>query len=193
MKVLGLTGSIATGKSYVSQYLKKNSIEVFDADFAVANLLKESEVISLVEKSKNLASCIINGQIDKKLLSTIVFSENKYLDELEEIIHPLITKNINKLLSNKKTFLILEIPLLFEKKYDIFCDKVITTVASNKAKIKRALNRDNMNREKLNFIMQRQFSDSKKAALSDYVIYTDISYNFTDIQLAQIVKKEGLI
>lgn len=86
-----------------------------------------------------------------------------------------------------------EIPLLFEKNYQSFCYKVIATCCSDKTQIERALRRKNIDTERLNFIKKHQMHSNLKAKLANYVIYTDISYQYTRDQLEQIFLKEGIL
>lgn len=192
MKILGLTGSIATGKSFVALFFRKKQIEVFSSDIEVGNLLKEREVIEQISEVIDLSISIKNHQIDKHNLSKIVFKNESALKKLEEILHPLVEKKMQEFINNNKDkkIILLEIPLLFERGHQSYCNKIITTYCSEKIQIQRALRRKNIDNERLSFIMKKQLPSKIKAQLTDYLVYTDISYDYTEKQLKQILEKE---
>lgn len=194
MKIIGLTGSIATGKSFVAAEFRKQGVEVFSSDLEVSNILKENEVIAEIRKNKELSNSIIEEKLNKNILSKIVFGNKTSLKHLEEIIHPIVEQKMIDFLkknSNKKVVL-LEIPLLFEKKREKLCNKVISTFCSNKTQRERALRRNNIDNERLDFIIRQQISSKNKAAMTDYLVYTEVSYEFTKTQLNQIFIKEEI-
>ena len=193
MKILGLTGSIATGKTFVAEIFKKNNIKLFISDLEVAKLLKEKTVVEKIKEIKDLSFSVTkNKEIDKKLLSDIVFNNLKALKILEKIVHPLIKNKIKSFIySNKlEKVIVLDIPLLFENNYQSYCTKIITTFCSQNTQEKRALERNNINKDKLNFIIKQQIPGNLKAALTDYLVYTDISVAHTKKQIDQILLKE---
>jgi dephospho-CoA kinase len=189
MKIFGLTGSIATGKSFAAKFFITQDIKVFCADTEVARLLTLPEVIALIKNCKTLSPVVKEEKIDKKTLSQLVFSNLNNLHLLEDILHPLVQKQAEKFIATNQNekFLVLEIPLFFEKNYQKYCHKVITTHCSSAAQKYRALNRLNLDAEKYNFILKQQMPISHKALLTDYIVYTDISDQYTNKQLEEIL------
>ena len=194
MKILGLTGSIATGKSFVAEEFRKKKVKIFSADQEVANLLLEPRVSIIIKSTPELANSIKDDLVDKVLLSNIVFNNIKALKKLEDILHPLINEKRNSFIKEniKEKIILFEIPLLFEKSYQSSCDKIITTCCSEKTQKERALRRKNIDINRLSFIIKQQMPSNIKARLTDYLIYTDISYQYTRNQIEQIFFKEGL-
>ena len=194
MKIIGLTGSIATGKSFVAEQFRKESIKIFSSDTEVSNLLLEREVINIIKETDDLNYVVQNGVVDKNLLSNIVFKDIQNLKKLEDILHPLVNNRMTKFIEKFKNekIIVLEIPLLFEKKYQILCNKVITTYCSDKTQKERALRRKNIDISRLSFIKKQQMHGNIKAKITDYLIYTDISYEYTLNQVEQIFLKEGI-
>jgi dephospho-CoA kinase len=192
MKIIGLTGSIATGKSFVAEIFRRRNIEVFSSDAAVGDILKEKEVINIIKNDRFLKEVIKNDIIDKELLSNLVFKDLKLLEILENILHPLVAKKRDEFFLKNNKYGILEVPLLFEKNYQVLCDKVITTYCSDKTQIERALRRKNIDKNRLNFIIKRQMPGNIKAKHTDYLVYTDISYEYTEKQIDEILSKEGI-
>lgn len=196
VKVIGLTGSIATGKSFVAEIFRNKNIDVFSSDKEVSNLLEEEIVVDQIKLSKHLKACVDkNEKIDKMILSRIVFSEDLKLEELEKILHPMVRKKILEFIDEreKKDFILIEVPLLFENGYKDICYKVLSTYCNKKNQKERALRRKNIDIERLEFILKKQINNVEKAKLSDYVIFTGGSYLFTDYQISSIMKKEGII
>lgn len=194
MTIIGLTGSIATGKSFVADKFRKKNIKIFSSDSEVSKLLLDREVINDIKNSDDFHSVIKNETVDKDLLSNIVFKDIKILKKLEGILHPLVNhrmKNFIEEFGNEKVIL-LEIPLLFEKQYQSLCNKVITTYCSDRTQKERALRRKNIDINRLNFIIKQQMHGNVKARMTDYLVYTDISYQYTINQIDQIFLKEGI-
>jgi len=94
--------------------------------------------------------------------------------------------------NKNETHILLEIPLLFEKSKQEYCDKIITTICSKQTQMERALRRKNIDKNRLDFIIKQQMASKKKAELTDYIVYTDISYSFTLTQLEQIFIREEI-
>jgi len=96
MKIIGLTGGIASGKNFVAEILAKKDAAIFDADKEVHKLL-ESDKSTILEVSKKFSQSFIDKKINRKILGEIVFSPGekgaKKLKILEKIIHPKIRKN----------------------------------------------------------------------------------------------------
>lgn len=194
MKIIGLTGSIATGKSFIAEIFRKKNIKVFSSDLEVSLILSEKEVIELIKQDNDLRQAFNENALDKEKLSKIVFNNKEALEKLENIVLPFVRKKMNSFIENNKheKQVLLEIPLLFEKSKQEYCDKIITTICSIKTQTERALRRKNIDKKRLEFIMKQQMSSKKKAELTDYIVYTDISYSFTLTQIEQIFIKEEI-
>ncbi|MCT4634765.1 MAG: dephospho-CoA kinase [Rickettsiales bacterium] len=192
MIVIGLTGSIATGKSFVADIFKEKNMAVFDSDFEVAKLLESQEVINLIKNCSKLSLAILDNKVDKKLLSKTVFNDKEALDSLEKILHPLVEREANDFIKSKELdkIIVLEIPLLFEKNYKKYCNKVITTYCSERVQRERALSRKNIDSDRFNFIIKQQMPINLKALLTDYIVYTEVSEDYTRKQIEEILLKE---
>ncbi len=175
MIVIGITGSIATGKTFISKCFEKFGAAIFNADEQVHDLLLLDNVV-YKEIKKHFPSCIKNNKIDRNLLGNEVFSNKKNIKILEDIIHPVIENKIEDFLKsslkNGRKISILDIPLLFEKGLDKHCDYTIVTFANEDIQTKRALERDGMNADKLKSIKNLQLEDTKKLEKADFVIDT---------------------
>ncbi len=194
MKILGLTGSIATGKTFVAEIFMQNNVKLFLSDLEVAKLLKKQTVIEQIKQLAELSSSVTKDKsIDKKLLSNIVFNNIRALQALESILHPLIEKEVEGFIDSNRLekIIILDIPLLFEKNYQSYCTKIITTFCNETTQRKRASERKNIDDVKLDFIIKQQMPSNLKAALTNYLVYTDISPLYTKKQVDQILLRES--
>lgn len=194
MKVIGITGSIAVGKSHVINVISKWGVKIFDCDIEVKKLYQDEAVIEQVERS--FSEVVYNGAIDIKKLGNLVFSNAESLKKIEKIIHPLIYNKIKRFITicreQGERFVVLEIPLLFEKNYDKNCDVVIVVASSLELQKARALKREGMTQEKLTNIINIQMNMELKLQKADHIIYNDPGSPSVEQQTEDILKKEGL-
>lgn len=173
MIIIGLTGSIAMGKSEVANILRMEGLPVFDADHEVHALYDSKAGAELV---RDLApEAIIGGNVDRQRLSRLVIDDPNLLDQLENIIHAEIAKRrkafIHKAEMDGQGMIVADIPLLFEKAGDKDVDVTIVVSAPAEIQHKRALDRPAMTKEKLKMILKRQMPDAEKQKRANYVIH----------------------
>lgn len=176
MVIIGITGNIGSGKTTVSNFLKK-SMYVFNSDDYVKELSKSKKIISSILQQFPKAKSS-NGGLDITKLREIVFSNYRInIKILEDIYHPYVLKKINSIIFfNKlfrKKFIALEVPLLFETGLNKVCHKIIITVCSEKTQKERVLAREGMNERMLAEIMKKQGNIKYKMKLANYIINTD--------------------
>ena len=157
MIVIGITGSIASGKSTAAQLIAKKKFPLFSADKAVLDLYKNRNFINILFKRFNLN----NKERIKPQIKSIIKKNKNALRTLELIVHPLVRKKMNAFLKKKAKILILEIPLLIESKLIQYFDEIIYIDAKKKLRLKRYLkiNKDKQIFEMLN---RRQLSPNVK-------------------------------
>ena len=164
-----LTGGIATGKSTVSACLKKAGFEVIDADSIAHDVLKQqtSNVVCLFGES-----VVKEGEVDKKALGAIVFSDSKKRKILEELLHPLIYDEILRLsliFDAKKQLYFIDIPLFFEtNRYPI--KKILLVYVPAKIQLERLIFRDKFEKEEALKRINSQMDIEKKVEMASYVI-----------------------
>jgi dephospho-CoA kinase len=171
---LGLTGSIATGKSTVLKAFADLGVPVFSSDDAVHDLYRGEAVAPVEQLFPGVSH---NGKIDRAALSQRLVAEPGRLKELEAVVHPLVRQRIAKFLSDAQStgavLAVVDIPLLFESGYDYGLDRVAVTMADPATYRKRALARPGMTVEKLDAILARQMPQDEKRKRADYVIDTE--------------------
>lgn len=189
-QIIVVTGGIASGKTFLVNYLKKYGFLVFNTDRAIDSFL-EPTGIAHPEISKKFPEALINGNIDKKILSKIVFSNVSLLAYLESILHPLIADYRKKWidLAHNKSLrsILIEIPLFFEKKVSQEHDLLISTICSVQNQKNRALNRKSMSEETIEGILSTQTDNIHRIKNSDIIIDTDCSEEETIAQIEQII------
>ncbi|RYE85813.1 MAG: dephospho-CoA kinase [Hyphomicrobiales bacterium] len=173
MLKLGLTGSIATGKSTVLKTLAAQGIPTFSSDEAVHELYAGEAVGPVDALFPGVGA---SGTIDRAELSRRLVAAPGRLQELEAIVHPLVRRRIAKFLAESATsgadIAVVDIPLLYETGHDWGLDAVIVTTVNEAEQRRRALRRRGMTAEKLDAILARQMPQAEKVTRADYVIDT---------------------
>ena len=186
MIIIGITGSIGTGKTTVSKMLNILNIPVFDSDKKVKEILDKNHLV-IKKISKIWPDVISTNQIQRKInkvdLGNKIFKNKKERKKLEDIIHPLVEKERNTFLQNSRTFRIvgLDIPLLYEIGMDKKCDYVFLMYTSKKIQKNRVLMRPNMTEKKFELINNAQWSFEKKAKRKPFIINTSFGKIITFI------------
>ena len=184
MIVIGITGSIASGKSTVAELIAEKKYPLFNADKIVLNLYKNNKFITLLSKKFRLSS----KKKIKNQIKLIVKKNKKTLKILERIIHPLVRKEMKNFLKiKKKKFLILEIPLLIENKLSRYFDKVIFVDAKKKIRLKRYLKRNN-DKKTFEILNKRQISSAVKKKACDLTINNNYSLTILKKNVKKFVK-----
>ncbi|MBZ7923757.1 dephospho-CoA kinase [Ensifer adhaerens] len=188
MIILGLTGSIAMGKSTAAQMFRDFGVPVNDADEVVHELYR-GEAVAPVEAA--FPGTTKDGEVDRAELSRQLMGAPGRLRELEAIVHPLVRKSEQEFLAKNaaagEPFVVLDIPLLFETGAEKRVDRVVVVTCSADLQRERALKRPGMTEEKLAMILARQVPDSEKRKRADHIIDTSDSFDVTRSQVKAVV------
>src|SRR5574344_788132 len=176
MLKIALSGNIGAGKSEVEKIFKEIGIDVIDADEISHQALFEEENKKLLLKEFGKIIFEISGEISRKKLAEIIFTDEKERKKLEQIIHPYIFTKIDEFLTKKssKPFAIVSMTLLFETNQQNNFDKIIFIKAPEKLRLERILKRGYTKQEAINRIKSQQ-NQNFKAQNSDYVINNNSS------------------
>ena len=175
---IGLTGGIASGKSYISNLFKSYSVSVIDADEIARSLFEVgSDHLSALRQKFGDAIFNQNGSLNRKALGKIVFNSSRDLDWLNQFTHPLVRQEIERQLSFvSSSYVILDIPLLIDKSGEIpahlktFVDRILVIDLQLESQIKRLCTRDEIDRTHARSIIETQSSIEQKLKLADDVI-----------------------
>ena len=168
---IGITGSIACGKSTVSNYLKKKGYTIIDADKLGHIALTSDEVKEKLKKSFGL-TILENNEISREKLGKLVFGNDENLKILNSIVHPYIRKIILQLQENHRDerFVFLDIALLFEAGFEDLVEKIIVVHVDEKIQLARLMSRNALSKEQAMFRIESQMSSKDKSILGNYVI-----------------------
>jgi dephospho-CoA kinase len=175
MRIVGLTGGIATGKSTATKALRRLGIPVHDSDVVVHRLLgRNGRAVPAIEKE--FPGVVINGAVDRAALGARVFADPAALARLEAIVHPLVREETKRFLRQAARrgadLVVLDIPLLFEGGSWRDVDFILVTSAPRFLQLQRALRRAGMTVAKLDGIRARQASDAVRKRHADAVLPT---------------------
>ncbi len=191
MIVLGVTGSIAMGKSTVSTMLSHLNNPIHDADKTVHELM-DMNGKAYYEIAKSFPAAVQVTGIDRAKIGREVFGNPKKLKELENILHPLVREARDKFIRQqnryKSRLVILDVPLLYETGGDKDCDKVMVVSAPYFIQRQRALARQGMTQTKFNDILKRQLPDREKRRRADAVIPTGLGKAHTYRVLKRLIR-----
>ena len=180
MKIVGLTGSIATGKSTVANWLSQLGIPIHDADAVVHQLLSAGgEAVQPILDFFGPNAGSVETGINRKVIGDLVFAAPERRQHLEAILHPMVRCHRNKFLAdhfNTKTpIVVLDVPLLFETGGDADCDYVIVVHARLETLTSRALSRPGMTMAKLTGILASQMPMEEKMRRANLCLDTDLA------------------
>ncbi|MBU6339509.1 MAG: dephospho-CoA kinase [Rickettsiales bacterium] len=201
MKIIGLSGGVASGKNFIADIFAKKGAAVFDADAEVHKLL-ELDKSTIDEVKKIFPESFIDKKINRKILGKIVFADEKKLRILEKILHPKVRENYQKFLKQakkeKREIAVLNIPLLLENE-GYKCDYIVAILIPPSIQRKRFLMRakakspKNFLRDKNNLIKKfeqirsKQITNSERKNLADFVIYNNKSKAFVSSQVNNLI------
>ena len=196
--ILGLTGNIASGKSYVLAYLAKRGAKTIDADLvAQQSYLPGKPAYDALIAHFGSDIVLADGQINRTALGKIVFADPAQLKALEDIVHPATTNAIATLVNEAQTskstnLIVVEAIKLFESGIAQKYDATWVTVADDETRLKRLIQGRGMDPISAAKRLRSQSPQEEKAKLADFVIHTDGSFEETDAQIETGLEKLGL-
>lgn len=177
MKIIGLTGSIGTGKSTAARMLARLGLPVHDADATVHALFAAGgKAVAAIAAA--FPGAVVNNSVDRAILGRMVFGDQVALKRLEAIVHPLVRAAELEFLRRQRRrrvrAVVLDIPLLFETGGADRCDVVVVVTCPRFLQAQRVLARPGMSSERLAQIRARQMPDAEKIRRADIVIQTGL-------------------
>lgn len=192
MIVVGLTGSLASGKSAAAKAFKKFGATVFDADDAARRAVEKGKPAHrAIGKLFGKRFFTAQGQLDRPKLAKHVFTHPADLKKLNILVHPAVIVEclgVIDRMKKKKGILVLDVPLLFESKMDNLADYTVVVRAPRETLVERAKKRgiDGGLAER---ILSTQWSMAKKARLADFVLDNDGSPRDLEKQVSEVLEK----
>ncbi len=168
-KIIGITGGTGAGKSTVCHELKKLGAEIVDCD-KIARCVVEKGQPALCEIVDSFGYEVLDGagNLDRKKMGAIVFSDPEKLSVLNKITHRHIFEQMRKQMEESVSdVIVLDVPLLFQCDFPFECDVTVAVVADEEERIRRLAERDGIDRETAMARMTNQLTNEEYAKLAD--------------------------
>jgi dephospho-CoA kinase len=173
--VIGLTGSIGTGKSMISNRFKELEIPVIDADVIAREVVEPGKIAhQKIVAVFGKAILLEDHTLDRPMLGGIVFQDKDKRRQLNDIVHPEIRKEMvrqrDEWIRKNVACIVLDIPLLFESGLTDFVDKVLVVSADANTQLSRLMSRDQLTVDEIKQRIASQIPVLEKEKLADAVI-----------------------
>lgn len=192
--IIGLTGSIASGKSTVSKMLKEMGYPIVDADLVARQVVEPgSETLEKIEAAFGSEVILPDGTMDRKRVGDLIFNDPASRKMLNDIIHPAIRAEMMRqrtaFLEAGNETVIMDIPLLFESKLLNFADKILVVSVTEENQLARLMERNGLTEAEARARIASQLPMSVKEAGADAVIYNNGTLEETKRQLDRILAR----
>jgi dephospho-CoA kinase len=191
---IGLTGGIATGKSYVRSKFEELGVPTIDADILARQAVAPgSEGLTAVVARFGSGVLDAAGALDRRRLAQIVFADATARRDLEAIIHPFVRSQADawfrQVDAAQHPIAIADIPLLYETGGEKFYEAVIVTACEPEEQVRRIVERDHVTEIEARQRLAAQLPIEEKVGRADYVIRTDGSHADTDRQVRDVHRR----
>ena len=191
-KVIGITGSMVSGKSEISRYLRKK-YPVLDCDQVNADLLKKGNLGYQKLNDLHIVELDSNGEIIKESLASYMFSNIEHRKQVEAILHPLIFDEMHKWIHEQESLIVfVEMPILFEISAQEHFDSIWCVVADLDVALSRLQTYRNFTREQAMARLVSQMNPEEKMAKSDIVLRNNSTVEQLHMQIEDALKEEKL-
>ncbi|RKD23794.1 dephospho-CoA kinase [Ammoniphilus oxalaticus] len=189
--IVGLTGSIACGKTTVANMFKEMGCPIVDADLVAREVVMPGERgLQLVSERFGADVLAEDGTLNRKALGKIIFDEPAARADLNAILHPLIRQRMQEkkeeALQSDSPFVIMDIPLLYENEHETTVDYVVVVYIPEHVQLDRLMQRDGFSAQEAKKRIASQMDIEEKRKRADYVIDNDGSLENTRRQVEKI-------
>ncbi|PGM49535.1 dephospho-CoA kinase [Bacillus sp. AFS053548] len=193
-KIFGLTGSIASGKSTVSKFLKELNVPIVDADVIAKEVVEIGQpAYKKIVEAFGSEILLDSGEINRPFLGSIIFNSKEKRLQLNEIVHPEVRREMkeqaDRYIKQGEPLVILDIPLLYEGNSIELVEKVIVVSVSEENQLKRLMIRNGLSKEDALLRIASQIPVKEKAARADYVINNNGDFEDTKRQVKDLLNK----
>jgi len=192
--IVGLTGSIGTGKSTIANRFKELDIPVVDADLIARQVVEPGEAAyEQIVETFGEGILQLDKTLDRKALGAIVFQDDTKRKELNAIIHPAIRKELihqrDQYVDEGVKCVVVDIPLLYESNLIDYVDKVLVVYVDEEVQLQRVVSRDNSTEKEAKQRIASQISVAEKAKQADAVIDNNGTVEQSFQQLDEVLIK----
>ena len=193
MLIIGLTGGIGSGKSTVTKLFSSYGVPIIDAD-TIARRVTAPGKPALREICALFGEEIVddNGQLKRKQLRKIIFSDRQKREQLEAILHPLIQQRMLEqaaMESHRAAYAILSIPLLLESGWQHLLDRILVIDVNERSQLQRTMQRDNIDKKTAQTIINTQINRQDRLLAADDIIDNEGSIDELQQQVQQLHQK----
>ena len=180
--VIGLTGLTGAGKSTVSKVFVQNGFRLIDADAISRHVVaRGSHCLADLQECFTDAILTPDGELDRKVMASIAFSDHRKLEMLNTIMYPYIVGEILRMIhrfsQQNHKLILLDAPTLFESRADDFCDLIISVVAKPELRMQRIMERDHISEKAAQQRMEMQLTEEFFRLHSDTVLENNSSFS----------------
>lgn len=191
--IIGLTGSIASGKSTVSKMLQDKGFFIIDADIVAREVVElGSDTLQEIKKQFGNEVIFTDGTLNREVLGSMIFHQPAKRKQLNDIMHPAIRKEMLKqrdeLTKKEIETFFMDIPLLFESRLQHLVEKILVVSVTEDVQLERLMSRNNLSKEEAEARIKSQLPLSEKEKGADAVIYNNGSIEESKKQLEAILK-----
>lgn len=195
MKIIGLTGGIACGKSTISQTLASLGTFIVDGDVLSRELTAPGgRALPAIRAHFGAAVFLPDGTLDRRALGQRIFSDDAAREALDGIMQPMlldmIQEAIEKARQDGASICVLDMPLLYEKNLDKLCDRVWCAWLPRQTQLERLMARDGFTAEEAAMRIDSQMPVDEKAARADIVIDTSGTIQYTKERVLTLFAQE---
>ncbi len=188
MVKIGLTGNIASGKSLVEKMFKNSGFTTFCLDEAVDFIYKNDNEFKLFLQKEFRTT-------DKTEISKFIFNFPDRLSLIEEKIYPILISCMENFFTKNsdKRVVIVAVPLLFEKGFDKFFDKIIFISSNEKIRKLRLMKRNGLSEYQAEIRIKSQHGEEEKIKKSDFIIYNNGTKEELEENFKKLIKAPGFL
>lgn len=186
---VAITGNIASGKTFVETVLSSKGYPVYDTDLIAHDILATSVKVREAFKDFNITNH--KGEISREKLGQLVFAKPDLKKVLEDIIHPEVRKELNKIYSitSEEKFVFVAVPLLFEAHFEDMFDKSILVTADDEIRLQRLMYRNDLSKEDAQRRIDSQMPQEEKVKLVDFVVHNNSSIKDFEVEISKMLSK----
>ncbi|WP_107923412.1 dephospho-CoA kinase [Lysinibacillus parviboronicapiens] len=196
--IIGLTGSIASGKSTVAKMMTALGLPIVDADIVARDVVEPgTKTLTLIAENFGEDILLEDGSLNRAKLGEIIFHEPAKRKILNDIMHPAIREEMlrqrDAFIKAGQKHIVMDIPLLFESKLQHFVELIIVVSVREDVQLRRLMERNHLTKEDALARIHSQLPLSVKEKGAHAVIYNNENLEQTEEQLKKILHHWGVL
>ena len=190
MVVIGMTGGIGAGKSYVADILRMRGIPVYDSDSRARLITANDRQVKAGLTALAGEALYAGGVFHKEILAEFIFGNNENMEYVNGIIHPRVKDDFRQWTGTLAGYdiCVLESAILFESGFDRITDLTVCVDAPLELRLQRCMKRDNTDRSSILKRIRSQMDQDEKCRMADYVIVNENVHDL-ESQIDALIEK----